>query len=62
MPQDEILSQMHKHSHDDDQRYRLLMVYLRLLEKERGSRGFLRKLRKQWRASRESAGVDELPR
>jgi hypothetical protein len=44
----EVLKEMHKLNHEDEQRFQLLMRYLRLIEQERKQRGFLRKLKKQW--------------
>ncbi|MCM3041312.1 hypothetical protein M3201_16525 [Paenibacillus motobuensis] len=44
----DILDEMHKLDHHDEQRYRLLMRYLRLLQNERKQHGFLKKFRKQW--------------
>lgn len=49
MRTDDILNEMHKLSHDDEQRYRLLMRYLRLVDQDRKHRGFLDKFRSQWR-------------
>ncbi|KKO53219.1 hypothetical protein [Paenibacillus sp. DMB20] len=46
----DILNEMHKHSHGDEQRYRLLMRYLRLLDQEKKQRGFLKKFKKQWKS------------
>ncbi|KEQ22227.1 valine--tRNA ligase [Paenibacillus tyrfis] len=45
-----VLNEMHKLSHDDEQRYRLLMRYLRIIGKEKKQRGFLRRFKKQWEA------------
>jgi len=48
----EVRSSALKLSHEDEQRYRLVMTYLPLIEKEKGQRGFLKKLKKQWQAHR----------
>ncbi len=45
-----ILEQMRKHGHDDNQRYRLLLDYLRLVKLEKKERGLLRRLRRKWDA------------
>ncbi|WP_130615932.1 hypothetical protein [Cohnella abietis] len=48
--QTKVLKEMHKLSHDNEQRYQLLMRYLRLREKEKKQRGLLSRLKKQWNA------------
>ena len=51
----DVLNEMHKLSHEDEQRYRMLMIYLRLVEKKQ--RGFLRRLKKQWDAHNKNTAV-----
>ena len=46
----DVLEQMRKLNHDDDQRYRLLLDYLRLVKLEKKERGFLRRLKRKWDA------------
>ncbi|WP_162616303.1 hypothetical protein [Paenibacillus lutimineralis] len=55
----DILDEMHKLDHHDEQRYRLLMRYLRLLQNERKQHGFLKKLRKQWKVYNSKKGIGE---
>jgi len=43
-----VLKELHKLSHDDEQRYRLLMRYLRTIGEEKKQRGFLKRFKKQW--------------
>jgi len=46
----ELLEEMRRRGHDDDQRYRLLMQYLKETKLEKQKRGLLRRLKNQWQS------------
>jgi len=55
MPGDtDILREIHKRSHEDEMRYRLVMQHLRQLRDEKGNKGLLKRLKKQWEANKRS--------
>ncbi|GIO16475.1 hypothetical protein J19TS2_60300 [Cohnella xylanilytica] len=53
----DMLDEIHKLSREEEQRYRLLMHYLRSINHKKGQRGFLRKLKIQWAAHQKNGDV-----
>jgi hypothetical protein len=44
-----VIEEAHKHGHDDELRYRLIMRALRMIHEERQREGFLQSFRRQFK-------------